>query len=211
MKTTLLIGNGNIPSFYKDFLENKNNYLMAVDGGANFLAEKNILPNEIIGDLDSIKKENFKKFQEEKIKITHIKEQETTDLEKAIYSKNSDIYICLGFWSEEVSHSLNNLHILQKYLDKRIIFITEKSLYFLLPKKGKINLPQNTRTSIHPLTKTIFKISKGLQYSLENKILETGETISVRNKISKNYFKWEITEGKSLIILPAELRKNIIT
>ena len=207
-KTTILIGNGHIPSFYKEIL--KEAFIVAVDGGANFLYTKKIIPDEIIGDLDSLNNNSQKYFTSQGVKITKISAQDTTDLEKAIKSIDSEIYICLGFWSEEVGHSLNNFHILQKFSHKKIIFLTQKSGYFLLPQKGRLDIPQNTTISIYPLVKTEFLSSRGLKYPLKNISLEQGKFIGIRNKTNKNFFEWEIKNGKSIGIIPSKYKKTVI-
>jgi len=207
-KITTLVGNGDIPSFYKEVLDRT--YIVGVDGGGNFLHKKDILPDEVIGDFDSLDKSVRNKFKSKGVKITELEEQDTTDIEKDLYSVNSQVYICIGFWSNEVDHSLGSLHILQKYYGRRIIFITEESIYFSLPQKGKLNIPKKTTISIYPLTQTDFKLSKGLKYPLNNITLKQGEFIGIRNETSKDSFEWEISKGESIAIVPAKYRFEII-
>ena len=55
--------------------------IIAADGGANRLYDNNMMPDAIIGDLDSL--ENRGNFGPD-TKIIHFKEQETTDFEKCL-------------------------------------------------------------------------------------------------------------------------------
>ena len=56
--------------------------IIAADGGANFLADHNIIPELIIGDLDSIEEQKINNVETQK--IIRISNQNTTDLEKVL-------------------------------------------------------------------------------------------------------------------------------
>ena len=58
MKRAYLFLNGRLKGskkFYFDFIKNNSGDIFCADGGANFCYELNLIPEEIWGDLDSIK------------------------------------------------------------------------------------------------------------------------------------------------------------
>lgn len=201
-----LFGNGKIPHFYKDYLSNYK--LIAVDGGLNFLHKEGVSADILVGDLDSVDREILEDVKSN-MSVMHIKEQDSTDFEKALYSIQSDMYLCFGFWGASIDHSLGALHVLGKYSDKKIIIFSEENCMFLMPEKGAIDAPKGVTISIYPLTPTSFVCSNGLEYPLNDLILGEG-IIGTRNKTVSNGFSWEYCNGKSVCIVPAEHRKLVI-
>ena len=154
--------------------------VIAVDGGANPLMAKGIVPDLVIGDLDSVS--TTISFPE-KTKIIEISEQQTTDFEKALYSINASLFICFGFWGSRLDHSLAALHMLTKYRSqKRVLLIDECDLLFIPQGPFSLALQVQTRISIIPLEAVTFENSQGLKYPLDGLTLETGISIGVSNQ-----------------------------
>jgi len=60
-------------------------YIIAVDGGANELRRRGIIPNVIIGDMDSISQSTLNYFKDKGVKVvTYPHEKDETDLELAL-------------------------------------------------------------------------------------------------------------------------------
>ena len=100
-KPVILIGNSpfdisNLKSLPKDWP------IFAADGGANALIENKIDFEAIIGDLDSYDNLNY---QTEIPKI-HLKNQNTTDLQKCLNHLNAPYMIGLGFLDRRIDHTL---------------------------------------------------------------------------------------------------------
>ena len=209
-KTVCLFGDGQIPKFAINLI--KKNLVIGVDGGCNYLFDKNITPDVIIGDFDSIKAEILQKLTINKqTKILKIAEQETTDFEKTLYSINAKTYLCFGFWGDLIDHSLSVLHLLQKYSHKKIIIFSTENCCFILPKQGCLKIPKDITISIYPLIKTKFKTSSGLKYALNNLELSQGQLIGTRNKTNANKFSWQIESGLCLCIIPAKFYEILLT
>mgnify|MGYP006113428749 FL=1 len=79
--------------------------LISADGGVNRVKNKELIPDFIIGDLDSLKTKN--KWNKLGVEIINISEQDTTDFEKCLYTVNSQLYLCLGFVGRRVDHFLS--------------------------------------------------------------------------------------------------------
>nr|HMS66095.1 thiamine diphosphokinase [Ignavibacteria bacterium] len=133
--------NGNFPGkkVINSFLM-KNGLIIAADGGGNSLKSIDILPDIVIGDLDSLSKSNHDYFVRKKVKINLIIEQETTDFEKCLLyckKKNFKEIIVFGALSLRPDHTLNNFSVLKRYSKIfRIKFITDD--FEILYVKNKI-------------------------------------------------------------------------
>ena len=85
MKTAYLFLNGELrgdTKFYLNFIKKQKGDIYCADGGANICYELNLIPKEIYGDLDSIKDEVKKFYQEKDIKFIKFQvEKDYTDSE----------------------------------------------------------------------------------------------------------------------------------
>lgn len=105
--------------------------IVAADGGANFLADHNIVPELIIGDLDSVEEQKIKNVETQK--IIRISNQNTTDLEKVLLNTQSPLTLGIGFLGSRIDHELAALSALVKFSHKKIILIGEKDIVLLSP------------------------------------------------------------------------------
>ena len=78
--------------------------IIAADGGANFLAENNIYPELVMGDLDSVSEQNVQNIEPKK--IIRIPDQDSTDLEKVLLNTQSPLTIGIGFLGSQIDHCL---------------------------------------------------------------------------------------------------------
>jgi thiamine pyrophosphokinase len=124
----IIICNGRLSPgrFLREIVENYE-LIVCADGGANIAFSRGIIPDIIIGDLDSIRSDVLKYFKRRKVKFIHDTNQENTDIEKAI-----DYLIEHGYRRIDIisagggrfDHMLGNLSVLWKYhgrADLRII------------------------------------------------------------------------------------------
>ena len=81
--TTLLLCNGEPPSRpLADRCVRKADQIIAADGGANAARSLDLVPDLIIGDLDSVTAATRRAFAG--VRTLHIRRQDTTDIEKAL-------------------------------------------------------------------------------------------------------------------------------
>ena len=178
-RPVLLIGAGDIEWTILSGLIEQGYPLIAVDGGANHLKQKEIVPDLIIGDLDSLAD---RQYWEAKTSVIEISEQSSTDFEKALYSTEAPLYLAFGFIGKRFDHSLAALHSLVKYnAANQVILVDCVDLMFLATGVTKLSLPKNTRFSIYPVTPVTFKSSTGLLYPLDNLFMKQGLFIGTSN------------------------------
>lgn len=200
---TLIFLNGEPPSAKVANYYLKNcNYIIAADGGANYLRTMNIIPDLIIGDLDSLKKTNLAYFKN-KSDILRIREQNTTDFEKSLLyciKENKNNIIVFGTSGKRSDHSLNNFSILKRFykkLDVRLISGGYEILYI----KKKITFPYRKKETVSLLAmpKAVEINSKGLKYKLTNTNLEFGIKEGALNESSSSEISIEFKSGCLLL------------
>ncbi len=184
-KPIILVGGGIINERLLSSFIKKKLPMIAVDGGANCLTELSIKPDYIIGDLDSL---NKKDALIDNNKIIKIAEQDTTDLEKAIYSFDAPAFIALGFGGKRMDHTFAAYHILYKYVhSKNIMLINEEDISYCITGEHQLNLPLNTNIAIIPFHPISFKKSEGLAFPLDNLELKLGSLVSTSNLTYKEH------------------------
>ncbi len=213
MKKCIILANGKPPQKKViSYLQSKDfNYLICADGGANSAKKLNLIPDIIIGDLDSIKPTTYN-FYKSRSKIVRLKRQNDTDVEKclkyAIKNKFDDA-ILLGVTGDRLDHTFCNLGIVLKFFHLvSLKIIAENS--FLSAYSGSVELmtvPDET-ISIYGISPRTKIISEGLKYPLKNVALPFGEKESTSNIALSNKVKLSIKGGKIFVIRDFNLLKN---
>ncbi len=184
---TLIFLNGNIPKLkvIKEHLK-KASFIVAADGGANHLRKINVIPDIIIGDLDSVSKGSLKYFTKHKTLVKKVYDQNKTDFEKSlIYCLNNSIksITVFGAVSLRADHTLNNYSILKRYYTKSDIkIITDEFEIFFINKSFKFRYRTGELVSLLALPKAGGIRTSGLEYPLKNESLEFGKREGALNR-----------------------------
>jgi len=205
MKKCIIIANGDLPkrNHIKILMQKNYNTIICADGGANSAAKLNVIPDFIIGDIDSITDETKKMFHN-KSKFIQIKRQNDTDVEKclkfAIKNKFSEA-ILLGATGDRLDHSICNLGIVIKFYDKiKIKIVHQKSL--LIPISGEVNFKttKGETISLYGFDEKTFITSIGLKYKLKKESLPFGKKESTSNVAISNLVHLKIENGIIFLI-----------
>lgn len=180
---------------------NKNDYLIAADGAANYLKKIQITPDIILGDLDSIDKNVLNYFLGRDIPVVKYTEQETTDFEKSLnfvtQSGMKDVII-FGFTSLRPDHSLNNFSVMKRFYKKlNIKFIDNDFIIEFIKKSISFNYKKKQLISLLPFPAARGITTKGLRYSLKNESLSLGVregtlNIATSDKISISFWSGDL-------------------
>jgi thiamine pyrophosphokinase len=184
-------------------LIHKNSFLIAADGGANFLKKLNLIPDLITGDFDSIDKSTLQFYRERKVKIKKIKDQETTDFEKCLKfcsdNKLKEI-IVFGAVSSRPDHTMNNFSVLKRfYKSLDIKFITDEFEIFFIKKFIKFKYRVNEVVSLLALPEAKKISTTGLKHSLSNESLCFGIREGALNKSISGTVSVAFSSGNLLI------------
>ncbi len=171
-------------------------HIIAADGGANYLHKKRIVPDVIIGDMDSVNMKTAEHFKRSGVSFIRINEQETTDFEKSLNycrSEGFENVAVLGAASERPDHTMNNFSVMKrfsKFLDVRMF--SEEFEIFFADKNTEFSYRRNETLSMMAMPKATGIVTRGLKYPLNNETLEFGKregslNESVSESISINY------------------------
>ena len=205
MKKCIILANGKPPkkNIISFFQRNGFNKLICADGGANSALKMNLIPDVIIGDLDSISRDALQEFRT-KSRIIQLKRQNDTDVEKCLkyaISKELSGALLTGIAGNRLDHTFCNLGIVLKFFNKiDVSLIAESS--FLKPYRGKIKIKSvpGEIISIYGFDRKTKITSKGLKYKLKNVSLPFGEKESTSNLSKDDNVQIEIRNGVVFII-----------
>ncbi len=191
---SILCLNGKLPSY--NTLTNLSLPIIAADGAVNKLFNMGIIPNIVIGDLDSVSSDLLNR-------VPHLKDlnQNYSDFQKAyryINSNNLSPSIICGISGGFLDHILNNINIFMKLENN--IFMDDEIIGFCLHKKRYLKTAVGTKISIFGIPNC--KIStKGLKWELNNELLSFPGKNSSLNRAKKQEILIEVFNGAALIIV----------
>jgi thiamine pyrophosphokinase len=214
MKKCLILANGQPPkkNVFNFLFKKGYNTLICADGGANSAYKLNLIPDFIIGDLDSIHPK-VKKYYSRKSRIIRYSRQSDTDVEKclkyAVKNKFTEV-ILLGATGDRLDHTFCNLGIALKFFDKiNTRILHQKSLLSVFENKVELDTIKGELISIYGFDKKTKLTSRGLKYPLKKSALPFGEKESTSNVATGKKVEIKIHGGKIFIIREIEkLREN---
>lgn len=213
MKKCIILANGLLPKKNTvKYLQSKGyETLICADGGANSAKTIDIIPDYIIGDLDSIRPDVYD-YYSGKCDIIKINLQNDTDVEKClkfVIKNKFDEVVLLGATGDRLDHSFCNLGIVLKYFSKiKVMIIHQRSL--LCAYTGDIiltTIPKEIISLYGFDSKTRVK-SSGLKYPLKNITLPFGLKESTSNIAVSNKVQLQIKGGIVFVIRDYDLLKK---
>ena len=200
-----IIANGTMSNtyFYQEYVKDAS-IIICADGGANNAYKMNIIPDYIIGDLDSIDSTTTTYFKKNhKTKIINDQNQEKTDLELAISlaeSLHPDEIFIFGAIGDRIDHTLANILCLIKINPEiKAKIIDEKNILELIDKSSEIKGSAEDIISVIPLTQIVGLSYEGMKWPVSNKNTKFG-WFGLSNRFTKRKAKISFSKGKLLII-----------
>ena len=189
-------------------------FIACADGGANRLYDEvngQIIPNVIIGDLDSLRID-VKKYYEgvsKKTKIYKVVDQDRHDLDKTLqhvhdnrssilndtgttgHSNKKMCVLVLGALGGRFDHDMANINTLfkwTKHFDSLTLFSNENMVQLLEPGRHVIipdrNLEEGPTCGLIPIGLPVDNITtNGLKWNLSKQTLNFGGLVSTSNRI----------------------------
>ena len=202
----ILVLNGKIPkkSELNQFIK-KNDLVICADGAANNLIDANIIPNIVIGDLDSI---NHKVKKNKLVKIIKRRNQNLNDFQKALIwmkkEKYSNIDI-IGFDGKRIDHTIGNFSIALKEISNfNLTIYTDSGIFHTVKKYKKFKGILNKYISIFSDDEKVKITTTGLEYELKNKTLKTNHSGTLNFANSDNVVLK--TEQEILVFISNEFK-----
>ena len=213
MGKTLLVLNGKAPT--EGLLRwrfEESDTIVAVDGGWDVLRSSGLLPDALIGDLDSC--EALDQIREDfpELEIGRIMDPDTTDFEKAIkwvetHTQTTELII-LGGVGKRSDHFLSNLLIsLRMNPAWSVVFDDDSEWISRVSPSSSLLLGgrKGTTLSILPLVPCDGVCSRGLKWELTNESLRPDSKFSQSNLCTSDEVEISCEGGKLFVILSKRL------
>jgi thiamine pyrophosphokinase len=173
--------------------------VVAADGAANKLVKMDVIPEAIVGDLDSI---NLRGIDIAKTKVIHLPDQNTCDFQKSIeYIKEKCLFpaVITGVNGGYIDHILNNISVFSQldeclFFDKGIIGLVLKAHRFF-----QIQIPIFSKLSVFGVPEAVIS-TIGLKWNLNKDTLKFFVFNSCFNRSVSEEISFEVHVGRALIL-----------
>lgn len=170
--------------------------LVAADGGGDRALAMGLVPDAVIGDMDSLSAEGRAALG---ARVHEIAEQDSTDFGKCLMHVAADFYLGLGFTGLRLDHTLATLAYVAARPDLRVILLAEEEVIFRAPARLALDLPLGSRFSLFPFG-TVTGRSEGLRWPIAGITFTPSGRVGTSNEVS-GPVTLEI-EGPMLVMVP---------
>ena len=192
-----LAGGGRFSAKLLAFSRNLAPKLVAADAGADRLLAYGAEPEAVIGDFDSISTKAQARLAG---RLFPIREQVTTDFDKALRSISAPFVLGLGFAGQRLDHGLAVLNGLVRHPEQRCLILSATDVTFLAPRVLELQLAVGLRFSLFPMG-PVEGESEGLRWPLQGIRFAPDGMIGTSNEVS-GPVKLRFSAGRMLVILP---------
>jgi len=200
-KTAIILANGEFPE-NPILLEKLLRATMVIccDGAIQKLLDFGIIPNFIVGDMDSISEENKIKFADI---LVPIRDTDTNDLTKSVKFcikkgfKNVEI---LGATGKREDHTLGNISLLTDYIDEltSVKMVTDYGVFTPISQTTTFESFANQEVSIFSITPETLITTENLTYSVKNHSFRSWWEGTLNRSLSEQ-FTIEMSGGKVVV------------
>ena len=200
--TVLLVGGGECnPGVLKDAIS-KASHVVAADGGALHLLDLGIVPDAVIGDMDSLPE--LKRSGLPGNILHRIAEQNSTDFDKCLRNIRAPLIVAHGFTGARLDHQMAVMTGLCLRPDRRCIVVGAHDVVTLLPPDLSLDLAAGTRLSLFPMGPVAGR-STGLRWPIDGLTMEPDGTIGTSNSVT-GPVRLTVDAPRMLLMLPEACR-----
>ena len=185
---TVIIANGRFPTHPTplSYIE-RASFIVCCDGAANEFIEIGGKPNAIVGDCDSISKENIVRFADI---LYPNNDQETNDLTKSVQfcvDKGMKDIIIVGGTGKREDHTLGNISLLAEYVHiAKVVMATNWGIFTPINTTTQFKSFIGEQVSIFSIDHTRVS-SQNLKYPLSNRILSNWWEGSLNESLDESF------------------------
>lgn len=206
MKGLIISGGNRVKR--ETLLENiEDRYIVVADGGIKNLVGTDIIPDEVLGDFDSIDEEGKSFIEKNNIKIEkYPSRKDFTDTElclEVLLKKGAVDIIILGATGTRLDHMFSSMFLLERLKKESVAgkFIDDyNEVSFISNETVEVKKNKYKYLSIVPVSKEVCLTLKGTEYEVENLKFNRFTTIAVSNEVKDEVAKIEI-DGEGFLIL----------
>ena len=183
-------------------------YSIAVDGGYLCFRQAGLVPDTLIGDLDSLSEEEHPGSEFPQLKVVHLHDQDTTDFEKALHwikhnTKTKNLII-LGGLGKRTDHLTTNL-LVASVADQslEITFDDDQEWMRRVTPSCPLSLHgrKGANLSILPLCESSGVTTKGLQWELNSENIGGSKIVGQSNRCKSDLVEIKCETGNFFVFL----------
>ena len=183
-------------------------YSIAVDGGYLCFRQAGLVPDTLIGDLDSLSEEEHPGSEFPQLKVVHLHDQDTTDFEKALHwikhnTKTKNLII-LGGLGKRTDHLMTNL-LVASVADQslEITFDDDQEWMRRVTPSCPLSLHgrKGANLSILPLFESSGVTTKGLQWELNSENIGGSKIVGQSNRCKSDLVEIKCETGNFFVFL----------
>lgn len=182
--------------------------VICADGGASHLYKLNIVPDYILGDLDSLNSEIIDFYKMNKVNFKQFPtRKDETDAELCInLAKDLDVKEIhfIGALGGRIDHTIANINLM--YYIKQLgitpmIKTSDVDMYLISNETSIIEGKKGDTISVIPIKDDAKGVTlENLEYPLSNFCMKYGTPIGISNVMEKNECRVSVEDGNLLII-----------
>jgi thiamine pyrophosphokinase len=199
---TIIVADGSFPQHEVPLKYLKNaKRIVCCDGSTENLLLYGMLPDAIVGDLDSLRDELVTRFAD---RIHLDKSQDTNDLTKAVTWCSENGYkdiVIVGATGKREDHTLGNVSLLADYIKEvNAIMVSDTGIFRPLLKSTAISSFTGQQVSIFSIDPGTEVTSHGLRYPLTRSKI-TNWWFATLNEALGDSFSLEFSAGRLIVYL----------
>lgn len=171
--------------------------LVAADGGANHCARLGYLPEQVIGDLDSLAPDLRRALG---ARVVHDPDQDSTDLDKCLARLQAPFILALGFDGARLDHTLAAMTSLVWHGSARVLMIAAQDIVFLAPPRIALAMEVGARFSLFPM-RPVTGRSTGLHWPIDGLAFRPEDMIGTSNRTDAQHVTLEFDAPGMLVLL----------
>jgi thiamine pyrophosphokinase len=202
MSEAIIVADGSFP-VHRVPLEilGKAKVIVCCDGSAENLVGYGLVPDAIVGDMDSLCDDLQNRFAD---RIFIDSNQETNDLTKTVtwcHESGYDDLVIIGAGGKREDHTIGNISLLAEYAKiVRVKMVTDSGVFMPFHENCRIDSLKGQQVSIFSISPSTEITSSGLLYPLAGrKLLNWWE--GTLNEATGNLIELEFTGGPVLVFL----------
>lgn len=195
-----LVGGGPVPKRDLRLALARAPVAVAADGGADRLLSAGVMPQAVIGDMDSISAGARAAVPANRLHL--IAEQATTDFDKALRSVGAPLVLALGFAGGRSDHGLAALNTLVRHAGRACLILGPRDVTFAAPPgEVSLTLRPGDVLSLFPLAQ-VAGDSRGLHWPIAGLAFAPDGFIGTSNRVAEPQVRLRFDTAGMLVILP---------
>lgn len=195
-----LVGGGDVAPDDLKMALGRSDLLVAADGGARAALAAGHVPDAVIGDMDSLDPETRAAIPQDR--LFPIREQDSTDFDKALRSVSTPLVLGIGFLGGRVDHQLATFNALIRHADRTCVLIGAREIILHAPPSLTLSPEPGSVVSLFPLAHVSGR-SRGLEWPLDDIAFSPDGMVGTSNRsLSETHI--EMDAPGMLLILPRD-------